>query len=82
MAYVPKQEQDYRVWPEARKAEAYQCAQEYRERGYKVRESRFRIGPRGATRWWSYRVTVYYNSQFQDAPQMAAWKSEAQGDAQ
>lgn len=73
MAYVPKQAQDYEVWPESQKAAAYACAEEYRQRGYKVRESRFKTGPRNDYRW-SYRVTVYYDPATQARPDVAAWK--------
>jgi len=66
------QSSDYATYRDPRVAA--RVAGKARQAGFKVRESRFRMGPRGKDGWFVNRVSVYWNDG--DArPDFAAWEA-------
>lgn len=70
MAYIPKGESAYAVF--SCNMKAAKCAEHFRELGYKVRETRFKMGPR-RNYVWMHKVSVYYNSDIQRTPDPKQW---------
>jgi hypothetical protein len=71
MAYVGKNPSAYDCFPTAAMAGQFEAAA--KAAGFKVRSSRFRVGPRNANKW-SYRVSVYWKAG-DEAPDMMAFRA-------
>jgi hypothetical protein len=73
MAYVAKSASSWTTFAQGEHSTAVRCADYFKERGYKVRVTRFNVGPRNQ-RGYNWKVTVYYDAATQKTPDAMAWK--------
>ena len=78
MAHAARvQMMDYGTYRDARVAS--RVARMARAAGFKVRESRFRMGPRGLAGWYMERVSAYWN-EGEARPDFRAWEAAARAE--